>query len=184
MRRPTAWIRRGFPTSSCIDGVRERAAQATVEAAFLLPTFLTLLLLALQPVCMLYTRSVMESAASETARIMITAPEANYLSLRSFAVRRLQAVPDVDIFHAGGPEAWDVRMTYAKDTGGAVSVSIKGYVTPLPVLGAFASAFGKTTIDGDVEMEVTVAYEGRPGWLEGDYESWIEMWDEGDEEDG
>ena len=35
----------------------------------MLPTFLTLILLALQPVCLLYTRAVMESAAAETARL-------------------------------------------------------------------------------------------------------------------
>ena len=38
----------------------------------MLPTFLTLILLALQPVCLLYTRAVMESAAAETARLMTT----------------------------------------------------------------------------------------------------------------
>ena len=38
----------------------------------MLPTFLTLILLALQPVCLLYTRAVMESAAAETARLMAT----------------------------------------------------------------------------------------------------------------
>ena len=40
----------------------ECKAQATVEAALLLPSFLFVLLLALQPVCMLYTRAVMEGA--------------------------------------------------------------------------------------------------------------------------
>ena len=59
-------------TSRCIDIAREDRAQSTVEAAFLLPTFLTLILLALQPVCLLYTRAVMESAAAETARLMTT----------------------------------------------------------------------------------------------------------------
>ena len=38
----------------------------------MLPTFLMLILLALQPVCLLYTRAVMESAAAETARLMTT----------------------------------------------------------------------------------------------------------------
>lgn len=178
MRPRTASTRSASWTSCCTELARERSAQATVEAAFLLPTFLVLLLLALQPVCILYTRSVMESAASETARLMVTAQEDNDMTLKAFAVRRLQAVPDLDIFHAGGPASWDVRLTRAEDTGGAVGVSIKGYVTPLPVLGAFVSAFGKTNIYGDVEMEVTVAYEGRPSWLEGDYETWMEMWEE------
>ncbi len=169
---PSAW-----PTSSCTDPLREASAQATVEAAVLLPTFLVLLLLALQPVCMLYTRGVMESAAAETARLMITGEEEDDYAYQAFAVRRLAAVPDIDIFHAGGPAAWDIDLGRAGDSGGGVSVRIAGSVSPLPVLGVFAGAFGETNVHGDVEMEVTVSYEGRPSWLEGSYDTWIEMWD-------
>ena len=42
----------------------EGRAQATVEAALLIPSFLLLLLLMLQPVCLLYTRAIVESAAA------------------------------------------------------------------------------------------------------------------------
>ena len=52
--------------------LRREGAQATVEAAFLIPCLLTLMLLALQPVCLLYTVAVMESAAAETARVAAT----------------------------------------------------------------------------------------------------------------
>ena len=58
----------------------------------MLPTFLTLILLALQPVCLLYTRAVMESAAAETARLMTTTT-AEDDDLKEFARRRLAAVP-------------------------------------------------------------------------------------------
>ena len=67
----------------------------------MLPTFLTLILLALQPVCLLYTRAVMESAAAETARLMTTTT-AEDDDLKEFTRRRLAAVPNVSIFHAGG----------------------------------------------------------------------------------
>ena len=63
----------------------------------MLPTFLTLILLALQPVCLLYTRAVMESAAAETARLMTTTT-AEDDDLKEFARRRLAAVPNVSIF--------------------------------------------------------------------------------------
>lgn len=149
-----------------------------MEAACLLPTFLILLLIALQPVCVLYTRAVMESAAAETARLMITAQEEGDLPYRAFALRRLAAVPDVSIFHAGGSKDWDIDLTRAEATGGACSVTIRGSVRPLPVLGAFVSALGKTNASGDVELEVSVSYEGRPSWLEGGYAEWIGMWDE------
>lgn len=162
--------------SRCIEAMREHRAQATVEAALVFPVFLTLLLLALQPVCLLYTRAVMESAAAQTARLMVSG-EGDAQLYRSFALRRLAAVPDLEIFHAGGSRAWDVECISARDTGGVVEVSISGHVRPLPVVGAFARAFGTENAHGDVLLEVRVAYEGRPSWLEGSYEDWISAWD-------
>lgn len=169
--------RRGQLTFRCTDALAESEAQATVEAAFLLPIFLLLMLLALQPVCMLYTRAVMESTAAETARLMMTAEDEGDEAYRDFALRRLTAVPNISIFHAGGWRSWDIELTRPGDTGGAVSVSIEGFVRPLPVLGAFAGAFGEVNGQGDVRMQVEVAYEGRPAWLEGSYGSWIAQWD-------
>lgn len=141
----------------------------------MLPTFLTLILLALQPVCLLYTRAVMESAAAETARLMITTT-AEDDDLKEFTRRRLAAVPNVSIFHAGGPLSWDIELSRA-DAGGVSSVSVSGEVKPLPVIGAFAQAMGGTAEGGYVELKVDVSYQSRPEWLEGDYDSWIAAWD-------
>lgn len=163
-------------TSRCIDVAREDRAQSTVEAAFLLPTFLTLVLLALQPVCLLYTRAVMESAAAETARLMTTTTLGDDEDLKEFARRRLAAVPDVSIFHAGGSLSWDIELGRA-DAGGVSSVSVAGEVKPLPVIGAFAQAMGGAGQNGYVELKVDVSYQSRPEWLEGDYDSWIAAWD-------
>ena len=143
----------------------------------LLPVFLTLLLLAVQPVCVLYTRAVMESAAAETARLMVTAEGETDESIRAFALRRLAAVPDISIFHAGGPLAWDIEMQTASSGDGEVMVCITGAITPLPVIGAFAHAFGAVNGQGDVEMSVRAGYDGRPSWLEGDYGTWTQRWD-------
>ena len=156
-----------------ISRCTESKAQATVEAAFLLPCFLTLLLLALQPVCLLYTRSVMETAAGETARLMITSESTGEDSLKAFALRRLAAVPNVSIFHAGGPLSWDIELSQAGATSGQVNVQITGYVRPLPVLGAFVQMGGTANGRGDVEVRVSVSYDGRPSWLEGSYDSWV-----------
>lgn len=155
----------------------EERAQATVEAAFLLPVFLMVLLLSLQPACVLYTRAVMESAAAETARLLVTTKEEAQEGVRAFAMRRLAAVPDISIFHAGGPLAWDVRLASSGEPDWTVSVSIEGAVTPLPVIGAFARAFGATNAQGDIEVSVTAGYEGRAKWLEGSYETWTARWD-------
>ena len=145
LRRPGA--------SAALSAAREERAQATVEAAVLLPVFLTLLLLAVQPVCVLYTRAVMESAAAETARLMVTAEGETDESIRAFALRRLAAVPDISIFHAGGPLAWDIEMQAA------------------------SSGDGEVNGQGDVEMSVRAGYDGRPSWLEGDYGTWTQRWD-------
>lgn len=141
----------------------------------MLPTFLTLILLALQPVCLLYTRAVMESAAAETARLMTTTT-AEDDDLKEFTLRRLAAVPNVSIFHAGGPLSWDVELSRA-DAGGVSSVSVSGEVKPLPVIGAFAQVMGGTAEGGYVELKVDVSYQSRPEWLEEDYDSWIAAWD-------
>lgn len=161
--------------SRCTELLLATQAQATVEAAFLLPVFLTLLLLTLQPVCLLYTRAVMEQAAAATARLMVTG-EGDDEAYRAFALRRLSAVPDLAIFHAGGSLSWNIELERASETGGAVSVAIEGAVRPLPVLGVFVAAVGETNARGDVRLGVEVAYEGRPAWLEGDYDTWIGVW--------
>ena len=163
-------------TSLCIDIACEDWAQSTVEAAFLLPTFLTLILLALQPVCLLYTRAVMESAAAETARLMTTTTVEDDDDLKEFTRRRLAAVPNVSIFHAGGPLSWDIELGRA-GAGGVSSVSVAGEVKPLPVIGAFVQAMGSAGEGGYVELKVDVSYRSRPEWLEGDYDSWIAAWD-------
>lgn len=154
----------------------EERAQATVEAAVLLPSFLIVLLLALQPICLLYTTSIMESAASQAARLLITGDDVDDESVQAFVMRRLAAVPDVSIFHEGGPLSWQVELERGSGGAGAVGVSIEGAVKPLPVLGAFASAFGETNAMSDVRLRVEVSYDGRPSWLEGSYGDWISTW--------
>lgn len=175
-RRRLSMPRRVPRTSLCIDIACEDRAQSTVEAAFLLPTFLTLILLALQPVCLLYTRAVMESAAAETARLMTTTTVEGDDDLKEFTRRRLAAVPNVSIFHAGGPLSWDIELGRA-GASGVSSVSVAGEVKPLPVIGAFARAMGSAGEGGYVELKVDVSYRSRPEWLEGDYDSWIATWD-------
>ena len=147
----------------------DERAQATVEAAVLLPSFLIVLLLA-------YTTSIMESAASQAARLLVTGEDVDDESVQAFVMRRLAAVPDVSIFHEGGPLSWQVELERTSGTAGAVGVSIEGTVKPLPVLGAFASAFGETNAMGDVRLRVEVSYDGRPSWLEGGYGDWISTW--------
>ena len=115
------------------------------------------------------------AAAAETARLMTTTT-AEDDDLKEFTRRRLAAVPNVSIFHAGGPLSWDIELGRA-GAGGVSSVSVSGEVKPLPVIGAFAQAMGGTAEGGYVELKVDVSYQSRPEWLEGDYDSWIAAWD-------
>lgn len=156
--------------------MRETRGQASVEAAFLLPTFLVLLLLALQPCCLLYTRAVMESAAAEGARLALTSETSDADVLEAYVQRRLGVVPNLAIFHEGDDLDWDIAIGRGVDSGGAVSVSIEGSVRPLPVLGAFVATWGTPDDAGNVKLKVEVAYTGRPSWLEGSYDSWVSSW--------
>jgi hypothetical protein len=62
--------------------------QSTVEAAVLLPTVFVLLALLVQPVCLLYTRTLMHGAAAETARAVLTARgSADLSACRHYALR-------------------------------------------------------------------------------------------------
>lgn len=163
--RSTQTARSTYP---CID-LGGEAAQSTVEAALLLPAFMLVMLMALQPACLLYTRSIMEGAAAQVARIASTF-EGEPAALEAFALRRLSAVPDVSIFHAGGPEAWEVDV----DAGaGGVRVSISGRARPLPLLGALCGAFGESDGQGGVLLRAEVARGSRPGWVEGGYDDWV-----------
>lgn len=172
MRRCSREVEPAVPLAA----VAEERAQATVEAAVLLPSFLIVLLLMLQPICLLYTTSVMESAASQAARLLITGERVGDDAVQAFIMRRLAAVPNVSIFHEGGPLSWEVELERPLGGDGGVGVSIRGAVRPLPVLGAFAGAFGETNARGDVRLHVEVAYDGRPSWLEGSYEDWVSTW--------
>lgn len=139
----------------------------------MLPVFLLVLLIAVEPVCLLYTQSVMEGAAAETARLLITSDERDDEAVRAYALRRLAAVPDIPIFHQGGPLAWEVACEAGQ---GSVGVTIRGAVRPLPVLGMIAGLWGERNAQGDVMVETSVSYAGRPSWLEGDYEAWTMAW--------
>ncbi len=163
---------RGPLISRCFKVLVERGAQATVEAAILLPSFCIVVLLALQPVCVRYTQAVMEVAAAQGCRLVATGEGADERSTRAFILRRLAAVPDIAIFHAGGPLAWEVD--YGGEGEAGRFVEIEGWVKPLPVLGVFVGAFGERNAAGDVRLRVRAAMRPRPAWVKGDYDAWIQ----------
>lgn len=178
-----AW---GRLRTSCCTRSRRRGAtesiarlgaskgQSTVEAAVLLPSVMLLLALLLQPACLLYTRMVMRSAASECARTLATAASGDEEACKRFVLRRLKAVPEVSVFHVGGESDWDVSLSYAEG-GQTVTVSVVGHLRPLPLMGVTARAFGKS--EGNlVVLEAEVTERVRPAWFGGSYADWQKIW--------
>lgn len=146
--------------------------QSTIEAAVLLPTLLVLLALLVQPICILYTRTVMWEAAAETARAVATARSLD--TCESYALRRLGAVPEASPFHVGGRDDWQVSVSRSSDRRTA-KVEIVGHLRPLPLFGTVVAAFHERD-DVGVVLRASVSERVRPEWLEGSYGSWMGMW--------
>ena len=138
----------------------------------LIPTVMLLLGLLVQPICLLYTRAVMSSAAAETARAALTAQSLD--DCRKYALRRLDAVPEASLFHVGGREDWQVQVERGSD-GKSVTVGLSGHVRPLPLLGVAVSLLGERDQTG-VVLRAKVTERLRPDWVSGAYGSWVGVW--------
>lgn len=170
MRRAARTRRRRPRRSFC----SEQSGQASVEAALLLPVLMLCLALLTQPMCLLYTRSVMQSAAAEGCRLLATSQAGSYQDgeLEQYVRRRLEAVPQADIFRAGD---WRIELT-GNASSVQVGVAIAGHARPLPLVGVVASMLGPLDAGGNVELKVEVSRPARPSWVEGGYSAWLATW--------
>ena len=149
----------------------DACGQASVEAAFLLPTVLLVLGMLLEPACLLYTRMVMGQAAAETARLLVTSA-VSADDVRSFCRKRLSAVPEASLFHVGSHTDWEIELS---NSAGEVSVGIRGHARPLPVFGALAGLFLEHDGQGII-LSVRHVQRLRPAWLGGDADAWSKVW--------
>ncbi len=144
-----------------------------MEAAAFVPVFMLLLALLLQPVFLLYTRSVMQQAASEGLRVLSTREDGGAATddaCEEYVKRRLAAVPNVAAFHTG---EWEVEVS--GDASGEASVKVTGRLRPLPLIGVLAQGLGEA--EGDlVVLKVEASGGARPSWLEGGYGDWVSIW--------
>ena len=141
----------------------------------LLPTLGLVVALLAQPCCLAYTRALMYVAAGEGVRVLATAPASEREELvASYVRRRLEAVPDVAAFHAGGSGDWEVTSVLSED-GKEATVHIKGHVQPLPLVGAAVAALYPHDDAGSI-IEVNVSELVRPTWLEGSLDEWVSAW--------
>lgn len=152
----------------------EESGQASVEAALLLPVLMVCLALLVQPMCLLYTRCVMQSAAAEGCRLLATATgNTDDAACEQYVRRRLSAVPQADVFLTGD---WQVEFQGNAESD-EVGVQIVGHARPLPLVGVVASLLGPADQAGNVELKVSVTRCSRPGWVEGGYSDWTSIWD-------
>lgn len=147
--------------------LRDEKGQATIEAAFVLPFALVLVLLLVQPGILLYDRIVMKAAASEGCRLLATNSDSFAASeAEDYIKRRLGAVPQQDCFHVHSPEcSWEIQLSgneATKDT----SVTITNEVKPLPLFDAGALFLGLLNERGNFELEVHVSSQTQPSWTE------------------
>lgn len=165
------------PLAPCVTFPCSREAwicrgQGTVEAAVVLPSVMLLFALLLQPVCLSYTRAIMRGAAGECARAAATAYGSDMAACRAYALRRLEAVPEVPLFHVGGARDWKVDISRSD---GHVEVSIQGHARPLPIMGALAALASMSDGQG-VVLRVSLSEDTRPSWVGGSYSDWQSMW--------
>ena len=140
----------------------DQRGQATVEAAFLIPVFLLVLGLLLQPALLLYTHCVMNAAAAEGCRMLET-NAADTASAQAYIVRRLAAIPNADVFHCGGEAGWRVKVKGSGSPGG-VRVKIVNRARPLPLFGIAAGLAAQRDKKGRVKQQVVVKSRLWPSW--------------------
>lgn len=147
---------------------REDAGQATVEAAFVLPVTLALVVLLVQPGILLYDRIVMQQAAAETCRLLATTPEGDPTgACEAFAKRRLGAVPEQDCFHVHeGGCTWRVELE-GGESSDVVRVRIATKVKPLPLVGVGVRLLGAVNDGKNFDVSVEASAPTQPAWAIG-----------------
>lgn len=151
--------------------------QSTVEAAFVIPIVMILLLMMLQPAICLYDHIVMREAAVEGCRLLATSV-GNPSTNEDYIRRRLSAIPDIDIFHvhAGGC-SYEIEMA-GDETASEVRVKITNQLKPLPLVD-IAMSLGNALGEGrTLSLSAESSMPTQPGWVDASVEggspkSWV-----------
>ena len=157
-------------------------AQATVEAAIMIPVIFLLILLLIEPGIILYDLTIMNSAASETCRVLATSSDEDKSKIcEPFARRRLQAIPQQDNFHKHiGGCSYEISFE-GNQSSDYVSVSIVNQVRPLPLIGFLSSITGLLNDNNCFEISAVSRQRVKPAWVKNspagsnpDY--WVGSW--------
>lgn len=170
--------------SSFISVIEDTKAQATVEAAYLIPVVFILLLLMIQPGIVLYNHMVMQAAASEGCRLLTTKTDAAGASTEkceSYILRRLGSVPPQDNFHIHQGEcSWEIELE-GDECSDYVQVSISNRMRFLPLFDAAGTLLGITDGSGVYTQKVVRKMPTQAAWVaESEYglnpQEWVERW--------
>ncbi|MBR5260388.1 MAG: pilus assembly protein [Eggerthellaceae bacterium] len=163
--------------------IKDDNGQATVEAAVSLPVIFVLLLMLIQPSIVLFDRTVMQQAAAEGCRVLMTSDGSNgSLKLcEDYIRRRLSAIPQQDNFHVHAEEcSWNITLSGSSGSP-ETAVVISTEVKPLPLLDAAAALLDATNERGNIVIEVETRMTAQPAWflnsgLGSGAASWIGAW--------
>lgn len=166
------------------EKLNTQAGQTTVEAAYLIPVLLLLILLLTQPIILLYNRMVMDNAAAEGCRLLATATTQGAYSTEKYegyVKRRLASIPPIDIFHVHNSGcSWEITLE-GDESSSEVSVHIVNRVKPLPLLGWGADFLGMTDANNNLVQETRVTMPTQPAWVAGSGgntpEDWVHAYD-------
>lgn len=161
----------------------DEQGQGTVEAAFVLPVLMGLVLLLVQPGIISYDRMVMASAASEACRLLVTSTDDFGMAAESseaFVRHRLSAVPAQDYFHDHSHGcSWEISLSGNEDSS-EVSVEITNRMKPLPLVAFGMAAFKALDGNGDIAVSVRASANAQPEWVaksvDADASSWAGRW--------
>ena len=161
------------------NALKGDAAQATIEAAFVLPVLMLLFLMLLQPGVYLYDRMVMSNAAAEGCRLLATSSTEDRQTCEDFVRRRLSAIPQTDIFHIHRNGCSYSIEFDGSESSETVSVKITNRIKPLPLLDMTMAFAGLSDSSGSIGITVEATSPTQPEWVRAsadgtDPEGWTE----------
>lgn len=141
--------------------------QATVEGALLIPVFLMVILLLIQPSILLYDRMIMQGAAAEGCRLLVTGDfaQTSEESIKSAVHHKLAAIPQQDHFHVHEGQCSYQITLHGSESTDVVSVSITQEVKLLPIFDVGAKALGIVNDRGNFVIEAEVSYSAKNSWV-------------------
>ena len=141
--------------------------QAVVEGAFLIPVFLLLLMLLIQPGILLYNYMVMSGAAAEGCRLLATRSDAlgEHDAYEESIRRHLGSIPQQDQFHIHQTQcSWTITLEGAAETD-QVSVRIEHQIKPLPLFDFVFQVVGLTNDAGNFVQVVELRRTTYSDWV-------------------